>query len=242
MRILFERFQLRKDFDTLNFLLRSLFVLGALGLFVEFVQGHMFWSFFVEIPLLYFLYKMVFRTYKEFYYSFWTFNGILLVYILWSLIKSITVNDSSLCAYIYTLMFFADVIVMYIIASPIYFPLVNWWEYDFRYRRDIALKVLVGDKEYEGRLIDIRRGAAGVQCFQEIKIGEKIELKLPSKLDDITLHGSVYSIRKYSFGRPFIIGLKFELETSDLGYQKVLKYWQDQKIQIKKLRYQSNQS
>ena len=196
MRVIIERLQLRKDFDTLNFLKRALLALGVLGLIIEVFAGYIGWSLIFTLPALYFLYTMLYQTYEKFYYSYWIFNIALFVYILWSLYKSLLVYGNSILAYVYTLMLFANGIKTYIISSPIYFPIVNWWEYDFRFRRDIPISLVVGEEESEARIIDVRREAAGIQSFKNFKIGDDIKIKFQGELDGPELTGTIFSIRK----------------------------------------------
>ena len=243
MRIILERLKLRKDFDTLNFFIRSIFVLGALGLLTEILTGMIFWSFFIEVPLLLLLFKLYFRTYKAFYYSFWTFNIILFSYVVWSLFKSLFIAPNSLCAYIYLLMFLSSLIVSYILSSPIYFPIVNWWEYDFRFRRDVKVEIEIIDrhssenKKVEGRLIDFRREAAGIQCFEELNVGSSVVIHFLNELDGNVLNAEIVSRRKYSLGRPYVMGVKIDRLGSKTQFHNVLKFWQQQRIDKKKLRY-----
>lgn len=242
MRLIFERFQLRKDFDTLNFLRRSLLALGILGLVIEFFSGYLGWSMVFVLPALYFLYRMLYQTCDKFYYSYWSFNVILFIYILWSLYKSLMIYGNSILSYVYTLMLFANGIKTYILSSPIYFPIVNWWEYDFRYRRDLPIQIKLAEKEFEGRIIDFRREAAGIQSFEHFKAGDRVEISFAGDLDGPNLKGDIYSIRKYSFGRPYIIGVKFDLVGSEGRYHQILKYWQESKIELKKLRVKQETS
>lgn len=238
MRVIVERFKLRKDFDTLNFLKRSLLVLALVGLVIEFTGGYVRWSLIFILPSLYFLYTMLNRTYEKFYYSYWIFNISLFMYILISLYKSLMVFENSILAYVYTLMLFANGIKTYIISSPIYFPIVNWWEYDFRFRRDIPITVALGEESSEARIIDIRREAAGVQSFKKFKVGDEIEIQFHGELKGQNLLGTIYSIRKYSLGRPFILGIKFDLTAKEVRYHQILKFWQQKKIELKNLRVQ----
>jgi hypothetical protein len=238
MRVIIERLQLRKDFDTLNFLKRALLVLGIWGLVIELFAGYIGWSLIFTLPALYFLYTMLYQTYEKFYYSYWIFNVALFIYILFSLYKSLLVFGNSILAYVYTLMLFANGIKTYIISSPIYFPIVNWWEYDFRFRRDIPIQVVNNEEESEGRIIDIRREAAGIQTFKNFEIGDEIEVKFHKELEGPNMVGTIYSIRKYSLGRPFILGVKFNLTGREGRYQQVVKYWQEKKIELRNLRVQ----
>lgn len=236
MRLLIERLQLRKDFDTLNFLKRSLAGLGLAGLIIEIFLGYSGWGILIVFPALYFLYRMLHQTFERFYYSYWVFNIMLFSYILWSLYKSLLVYGNSILSYVYTLMLFANGIKTYIISSPIYFPIVNWWEYDFRYRRDIPILIKSGSSDFEGRIIDFRREAAGIQSFQKFEPGDSVEIHFNEELEGPNLKGDIYSVRKYSFGRPYVLGVKFDLRGSEGRYQQVLKFWQEQNIGLKKLR------
>ncbi len=69
-------------------------------------------------------------------------------------------------------------IEMYKLYGPIYYPLVNWWEYDFRFRSDVKVLVSLPDQAMvEGRLTDLRRKAGCVVLFDEMHVGDTLALR-----------------------------------------------------------------
>jgi hypothetical protein len=128
---------------------------------------------------------------------------------------------------------------MYILSSPIYYPRVSWWEYDFRYRDDLRIKVKSGESEYEARLTDLRRYAGCVGLFEELKLGDEIIVN--AKIDDVTmiLRGQVMSKRRYLIGRPVIYGVmfKFDSRVNKKRYIQLVQMWKKEKNNKRKLKF-----
>jgi ribosomal protein S1 len=74
---------------------------------------------------------------------------------------------------------------MYFLSSPIYYPRVSWWEYDFRYRDDLKIEVKSFEDVIDARLTDLRRQAGCVAIFEELKIGQEIKVQV-IKFDEAT--------------------------------------------------------
>jgi hypothetical protein len=105
-------------------------------------------------------------------------------------------------------------IEMIILFSPIYFPIVSWWNYDFRFRHDLKIQVRnVESVEKIARLSDLRRGAGCVSSFEDYAIGSDITLVVKLAGREFELEAEIFSRRQYSLGRPFIYGVKVNLET-----------------------------
>ena len=110
---------------------------------------------------------------------------------------------------------------MYFLFSPIYYPLVRWWEYDFRFRDDFKIKVFVDEQEMEGRLTDLRWGAGCVVLFRKYEQGVSITVKLDDFPEMDTIKAEIISRRQYSLGRPYTYGVQFAL-SSPINRKKLL--------------------
>ena len=128
---------------------------------------------------------------------------------------------------------------MYILSSPIYYPRVSWWEYDFRYRDDLKIEVKEGDHQYVARLTDLRRYAGCVAVFEELKLGD--EITIIAKVDDasVSLRGQVMSKRRDLIGRPLIYGVqfKFDSRSNKKRYIQLVRLWKKEKNSKRKLKF-----
>jgi hypothetical protein len=116
---------------------------------------------------------------------------------------------------------------MYQLSSPIYYPRFNWWEYDFRYRDDLKIKVKNEESEHDARLTDLRRHAGCVALFEEINIGKEIVVSAKIENESVNLRGIVMSKRRELLGRPYIYGIqfKFDSKTNKKRYSHLMKLW-----------------
>lgn len=112
----------------------------------------------------------------------------------------------------------------YQLWTPIYYPIVSWWEYDFRYRHDVKIKIIFAGETSEGRLNDIRRGAGCVVAFKNIGIGEPLQVELE---EGKVFKVEIMSKRYYSLGRPLSYGVRFDLteETDRINYDNYCLKW-----------------
>ena len=120
--------------------------------------------------------------------------------------------------------------------TPIYYPIMSWWEYDFRYRNDLKVKAIVDGKAIEGRLTDLRKGAGCVSLFKELKVGEHVQIELK---DENSFKVEIMSKRYYSLGRPLSYGVRFELVEEDekAEFKKFSKFWRNNRKQKRKEKF-----
>ena len=199
----------------------------------------MFW-----LLILLAFYRFFFHVRKNLQYSYWALAGILLCYLALSFNSSISEKYTfslSLC-YLLSITFLC--LDMYFLYSPIYYPLVRWWEYDFRFRDDLKIKVFVDEKELEGRLTDLRRGAGCVALFAKYSQGIFLTIKLEDVSGIDTIKAEIISRRQYSLGRPYTYGVKVLLDypKAKQNYYSLVRYWKSRKRLLKKLKYISETS
>jgi hypothetical protein len=193
------------------------------------------------VRLLFFLYLSTpyYKTIKHRYYTYWSFSTILFFYILFKINEQFYVVHHVHIGVLYLISCLLLIFKMYILSSPIYYPRVSWWEYDFRYRDDLKIGVKVHDLEYIARLTDLRRLAGCVALFEELKLGDEIIMN--AKVDDIsvTLRGQVMSKRKDLIGRPLIYGVqfKFDSRSNKKRYIQLLRLWKKEKNNKRKLKF-----
>jgi hypothetical protein len=153
-------------------------------------------------------YRLYYRTVENLYYSFWTFSFTLLALLVYFLLSSIFYLNLDALVYLYLAALVFLLAEMYILSSPIYFPRVSWWEYDFRYRHDLKISVLFQARIIEGRLTDLRRGAGCVVLFEDLQIGEMLKIK-DSDSSETEMTAEIMSKKEYTIGRGFTYGVKF---------------------------------
>ncbi len=209
MVIDFSNFKLRQDIDRINVLQWSHFFLIIFSVVIEMSNGLVgFWGL-VKVVLFTLFYRYFFKTVKNLNYSYWTFCCLLVIYLLTGIYFVAFYNEVWGLMNLYFLIFIILGIQVYILSSPIYYPRVSWWEYDFRYRDDQIVKIKKDEKEFECRLSDLRRSAGCLQSFEVFKNTQKLELIIGKDGSEKSFDIEIMSSRQYSLGRPKSYGIKF---------------------------------
>lgn len=239
MKHLFDRLKLKDEYDHIAYLNQGHFWVILLSLVYRFYSGDLGFVAFFYAAFLFFFYKMYGKTLENLYYTFWTFSLIVFLYLfhgVWTQLLSF--NDFGLgCLYLLGL--FILVIQLHIISSPIFYPRVSWWEYDFRYKADLKVFIDFDQEEFPGRLTDLRRGAGCVVSFEDITIGESIKLRSMSKDLEGELTGFVMSKRESTPGRGMTYGIKFNLDNPEYVecYKNFSKEWKKRKVIRKRMKF-----
>lgn len=97
-------------------------------------------------------------------------------------------------------------------SSPLFYPRVQWWEYDFRYRGDLKTMVKHQDKTYEARLTDLRRDAGCVELFENLSIDDTIKLEIDFNGKVYGISAIVKTITELLPGRPLRYGVKIDIK------------------------------
>jgi hypothetical protein len=191
--------------------------------------------------LAFFLYltKPYYKTIKHRYYTYWTFSAMLFIYLLIKINEQFFQVHQNHIGVLYTLAALILIIKMYILSSPIYYPRVSWWEYDFRYRDDVRITIKKAEHILEARLTDLRRLAGCVALFEELKLGEEIIVNAKVGQESVTLRGQVMSKRRELLGRPLIYGIqfKFDSRTNKKRYGLLEKMWKKEKHSKRKSKF-----
>jgi hypothetical protein len=99
----------------------------------------------------------------------------------------------------------------YTLSSPVFYPRVRWWEYDFRYRGELRVIAEYQDEMKEARLTDLRRGAGCLQDFRDFSINENIKIRLDD-IDD-TYFATLLTKRDPNPGRGYVYGVRFKTDS-----------------------------
>jgi hypothetical protein len=234
--------KLEQDFKsetkTIKFLLKAFFFFVHLAIMTEFVAEpklrHL-------IKLAFFLYlsKPYYKTIKNRYYTFWTFSFSLMLFLIFKTNEQFYVVHQPHIGILYLISSIILIIKMYILSSPIYYPRVNWWEYDFRYRDDLKILVKKDEKIFESRLTDLRRQAGCVALFEDLALGSEITISASLNDENVNLTGIVMSKRRELIGRPLIYGIQFKFDSrkNKKRYVMLERLWKNGKNIKKKIKF-----
>lgn len=226
-------FNLQNSFDKVKFLtlLQFIFVFIAFVSEAIVTNSIVYFSFVFQLALLLFTFNFYYKALSHLYYSYWNISVILVIYYLVSLTRNFLVMGNPAIG---SLFFFSLILLIaagFIISSPLYYPRVHWWEYDFRFRADIRCLVEIDGHQFRGRLSDLRRGAACLELFTHSQIGQPVQINLEILNQNFTLFAEIRSKREPILGRSIVYGIKF-LNT-DLEQKQRLRlltnYWDESK-------------
>jgi len=235
---LFRNLGLKEEFEKISFLQHIHFGLVLSALFLELYYKVIGVSVIFKLLIIVILYRLYYKTLSKLYYTYWSFSGFLILYCLMGLFQNSFGKGHDYLFYLYFLTLFVLLVQGYMLSSPLYFPRVRWWEYDFRYKGDLKIEVQHESEKHPGRLTDLRRGAGCVVLFYQVEIGEIIYIYASLGSDDISLKAEVMSKREYSIGRGTSYGVKiiFDNEEGKDQFEKLTKYWKEMtsfKLQLK---------
>jgi len=230
---MFSKFNLQNSYDKVKFLtlLQFLFVLVAFVAEALVTQSVLNFSFIFQFILLVVSYNFYYNALSNFILSYWYISFLLWIYYLWSLTRNFLVVGHPTIGVLFFFSLIFLLIACYIISSPLYFPRVHWWEYDFRFRADIRCSAEIDGQQFRGRLSDLRRGAACLELFNHTHVGQPIQINLEILNQNFTLFAEVRSKREPIIGRSIIYGIKFV--NNDLEQKQRLRlltnYWHESK-------------
>jgi hypothetical protein len=175
--------------------------------------------------LVYF--KILYQALKELYYSFWGLVILYAGYAFYCYFQSLTYLHLSTPSYAYLTSLVCLAIIAFIMSSPVYYPIFNWWEVDFRFRNDLKAKVEIGGHEHECRVSDMRRWAGCLMVFSEFELPAYGQLKYILDGEKISLPVAIATKSEAIPGRGFSYGFKFIITSKDEGqtYQKLMNHW-----------------
>lgn len=232
---------IRTESRAIAFLARALFFFIHLAVMTEIIAGPIKFRLFVRLAFFLWFVRPYLSTIKNRYYTYWTLSITLAVYLIFKINEQFFVMDRPHIGWIYVAAEVALFCNMYLLSSPIYYPIVSWWEYDFRYRDDLKITVKHehNEQELQGRLTDLRRHAGCVSTFEEFKIGDNISIKATVDGESAILKGVVMSKRREYFGRAWNYGVQFKFEgkIAQKRFEQLGKLWVKEKEQKKQMRF-----
>lgn len=213
----------------------------ALMLIVFFAEANIYKTiftipFFFQFVLLIIFFNFYYQALVNLYYSFWNLSFLIAIYYSIGFVRNFLFFGHEFIGLIYGISITLLVGSSYILSSPLFFPRVNWWEYDFRFRSDIHVIVETQDKQLKGRLSDLRRGAGCLELFFHCPVGTLIELHVEILSQRFSFQAELRSKKEPIIGRSIIYGIKFI--SNDLETKQKLKllsnYWKEtKKIKIR---------
>lgn len=235
----FLSLKLHGEFDQIKILHLGHLAFLIIALLIEGYIGEKYLSVFIQIILLLVSYKFFYQALLKLYSLFWVIAIFVLLFMATGLITAYMQYESMLLiyAYLFAMCFlFIEVILLF---SPIYYPIVRWWEYDFRFRDDLKIKVRAQHVVHEARLTDLRKTAGCVLIFQEYIPGDLVEINYQEKKIFYKFNVEIMSRFHYSLGRPFQYGVKFICQTKKRrkDFQKFSQFWNLEKQSKRELKF-----
>ena len=171
------------------------------------------------------------RALKNLMNSFWSLPLALGVFYLVAFLRNAFYLDNNLTSLWYLFCLILLGLSAWQISSPLYYPMVQWWEYDARFRPDIRIWVEMGDEGHRARLTDLRRGAGCVVMFHMVPVGTWFNVSTDVMAQKFGMRAQVVSRKEPILGRGYIYGVRFD--TEDLEQRQRLKlltnYWNESK-------------
>jgi hypothetical protein len=244
MKKLFENLKMKRDYDRVKILHLMHFSFLILAYLVELKSGIIAFSFPLKVIFAGIIYRLYYKMVKNLYYSFWTFSVLIFIYLFSNFVMCLTFDNSFGLPYIYLLAMISLLLECYILYSPIYYPRVRWWEYDFRYRHDLKVNILREEEKYEGRFTDLRRGAGCVLLFEDLSIGDSLTIETTGEIKNIKLNAEIMAKHEYMVGRGITYGVKFHFDDkeSKQDFKRFSKYWSIERIEKIQAKYDEERS
>ncbi len=151
-------------------------------------------------------YVLLIRSLNKILYSFLTFLAVGIVFnTIFIFFELSSLNYAQSILHAINLLVF--LIIVFNMNRPIFYPKINWTEYDFRHRKDKRVKIKVTDGEdINARIYDTRRGEASLLCFEELELDDEYEVF--NMDNEHFAKARVLSQRKALLGRPIAHGVK----------------------------------
>lgn len=226
------KLNIQNSFDKVKFLTLLQVAFVILGFLSEATikQILLNFTFLFQLIILLVTFNFYYFALKNLFYSFWNISLILFLFYVFGMIRNFLFG-TPLIGILYLGSIILMAMALYIISSPLYYPRFHWWEYDFRYRTDLKCWVDSEGLHSIGRISDMRRGAACVELFKPMNVGQRIQISLEILNQNYTLFAEVRSKREPIIGRSTVYGVKFL--SQDLEQRQRLKfltnYWNESK-------------
>jgi hypothetical protein len=219
----------RKAILTQNALLIFMFSLSICSAITE--RSIFSFSYFIELTFLVWGSVFYYKAQRNRNYAYWTISLGILVYLLLDILQSTFVTGNMFILYLAFIAFIFLILNCYTMSSPLFYPRVQWWEYDYQFRADLKALIRYDGSVMKARLTDYRRYSACVECFDFIPLDSEIFVEVDFDDQNFLLKGKVKTYKGVIAGRPFRYGVRFtfdEVITKNV-YLKLLKIWKNNK-------------
>lgn len=223
MKVVVDESSLKPTLDRAYVLFYGFAVFALLGFLGEVFLGNLgmrslIWGFALWVS-----YRFFRETLSHFQYSFWSFAAGFAIYILITISKGGEGAFFIVNCYLIALIFL--IVLCWTLSSPIFFPRITWWEYDFRFCGELKITVLVDGVETSGRLTDLRQGAGCIMLFEKLEPEKEITIRYNNDSGINMYKAKIMSRRSTTLGRAYTYGVKFCL--LDEKDKKKIKYLSD---------------
>ena len=103
--------------------------------------------------------------------------------------------------------------------NPLIFPIVNWWEYDFRYRFDLEGYLCTDTFCHLVRLHDFRKGNCSIHTFGNFKVGDEFLFQYKIKRTHLVLKVRSYLLGKTHSAEALILELSLKKVKKEIYYK-----------------------
>lgn len=184
-------------------------------------------GFFFELIFIIGIIRFYTRALKNKNYALWGFTLVMSIYIILRILHFTFINYNLLVLYIAFLAGVFLISLSYLMSSPLYFPRIQWWEYDFRYRGELKALASYMGEDVEVRLADLRRGCASILAFEHMDLGKEISIKVPFGKSEYFIKGRLKTAREDIPGRPIRYGIiiKFASPEQRKAHLELKKIW-----------------
>jgi hypothetical protein len=181
-----------------------------------------------EVIVLASLFRYHFLAIDHRNFSYWGINIMFFLYLSRIFLHHLFIEFDLMILYITLMSYGAFFFNAYILSSPLYYPRIQWWEYDFRYRGDLKGVFRLKGEAHKIRLIDLRRMASSFEAFEKIDLGEHVLLEVKLNENIYEIPGIVKTIHQDIPGRQFRYGIIIEGSRSYFknNYLKLQLDWQ----------------
>lgn len=188
-------------------------------------------GFVIEFLIIAIVFRFYFQAQKKRNYAYWGLTFLVGGYLFFNILHYTFVDYNIFILYITFLAGIFLAINSYVMSSPLFYPRVQWWEYDFRYRGDLKIIVKDGSACFDGRLTDLRRGSGSVEIFGYLNLDSTIEIELDLDEHIYQITGEIKTNKQTTPGRPTRYGVKFDMSDTDIKkiYNDIKRQWDHNK-------------
>lgn len=174
-------------------------------------EKHIFtFGFVIEFIFLILMFNFYFKAQRNRNYAYWGISIAIGLYLTIAVLQYTFIDYNALILYFSFLSFVFLGINVYIMSSPLFYPRVQWWEYDFRYRGDLKAITEIENQQLESRLTDLRRNAACIELFELLEVGVRVNVSVEVNSKKYQFPAIIKTRTQPIPGRPWRYGIKVD--------------------------------